>query len=278
MRLRLVSVVSIGMLLFLHHPAATSVVNSTMNSVTETEQTQNDKRQEAQRLWELVIAAKGGRERLFAVRNMVISSRGEYASSALRKNHVRREELLVFPHKYWFWDDYRPDVFGLSVSMYDYDNNISYLITDSDPYHPPEPMANRQRNKALRNDQLSFLLETRWFKPSLVNASTGKVGMRAVDILQTIVDGERVDFFFDQQTHLPARISYYDVFNGKTYSNTQSFSDYTKVNGIGVPQTIVYDDGSKYKSSFQFNVEYNENIFVRPPPIEAGPEAWRPKK
>ena len=245
--------------------------------VMESPETANQ-REEAVRLWELAIAAKGGRERLHAVRSMVISARGEYQSRLFKKNQVRREELLVFPHKYWFWDDYRPDVFGLRVSMYNYDSNMKYVISESEPYSGPEPIAKGQTNKALRNDQLSFLLETQWLKPTVVKASTGRIGPRLVDIVQTVVEGERVDFAFDPKTHLPVKVSYYDIVNGKTYINEQSFSDYTKVSGIQLPQMIVYGDGSKYKARFQLNVEYDEKIFDNPPPIEAGPEAWRAKR
>lgn len=232
---------------------------------------------EAERLWEQAIATKGGRDRLHAVRNMVISTEKD-TSRLFTKNKVRREELLVLPTKYWFWDDYRPDVFGLRVSMYNYDSNISYVISESDPYHPPEPIKNAQKNKALRNDQLSFLLETKWLKPTIIKASIGRIGLRPVDIVETIVEGERVDFAFDRKTHLPLRVSYHDVVKGKTYVNVQSFSNYTEVSGIKVPQTIVYDNGSKYRASFQFNVEYNEDIFVKPPSISAGPEAWKMTK
>lgn len=247
----------------------------------QTKQMQGDEAQrqqkEAERLWEQAIAAKGGRDRLYAVRNMVISTKKE-TSSLFNKNRVRREELLVFPNKYWFWDDNRPSVFGLVVSMYNYDSNMSYVISEGEPYHQAEPIKNAQKNKAIRNDQLSFLLETKWLKPILVNASAGRVGLRSVNIVETVVDGERVDFAFDRKTHLPVRVSYYDIVNGKTYVNIQSFSDYADVGGIKVPMTEQYTDGSKYKASFQFNVEYNEDIFVKPPPLEAGPQAWRPKR
>src|SRR5262249_32146898 len=111
-----------------------------------------------------------------------------------------------------------------------------------------------------------------------VNASTGRIGLRVVDIVQTMAESERVDFAFDRETHLPVRVSYYDVVNGKTYINVQSFSDYTDIGGIKAPQKLEYDDGSKYKASFQFNVEYNEEIFIKPPPIDSGPEAWKATK
>jgi len=39
--------------------------------------TDNDSKKEAERLWELAIEAKGGREKLLSIRNMVISSRSK---------------------------------------------------------------------------------------------------------------------------------------------------------------------------------------------------------
>ena len=162
--------------------------------------------------------------------------------------------------------------------MYNYDSNMSYVISGGNPQRAPEPIKDTRKNKALRNAQLSFLLETNWLKPTLVKASTGRVGLRSVYIVQTLVEGERVDFAFDQVTRLPVRVSYYDLFESKTYVNSQSFLDYADVGGIKVPQTLEYTGGSKYKANFQFNVEYNENIFVKPPPIEAGPEAWKSAK
>jgi hypothetical protein len=230
---------------------------------------------EAIQIWEQAIAAKGGRHRLHAVGNMVISTRGEYASRLLKKNQDRREELIVFPNKYWFWDDYRPDVFGLIVSMYDYDRNLSYVITGVEPHSPLKPIKGTQRNKAIRNAQLSFLLESKWLRPTIVKASTERIGTHPVDIVQTIVEGERVDFAFDRKTHLLIRIRFHDVVDGKTYVNEESYSDYYDVNGIKVPQIIEFKDGSKYRARFQFNVEYNEEIFIKPAPIEAGPEAWK---
>lgn len=234
----------------------------------------NETKQGAEQIWEQTIAAKGGRGRLYAVRNMLISSRAEYATHLFKKNQNRREELFVFPNKYWFWDDYRPDVFGLTMEMYNYDSRMSYAITQDD-LHPPEPITDTHRNKALRNVQLAYLLETKWLKPALVKASTGRIGLRAVDIVQTTVEGERVDFAFDRETHLPVRVSYYNIVDSKTYIDVQSFSDYTEIDGIKVPLTHKYDDGTEDKSTIRFNVEYNEDIFIKPPPIEAGPEAWK---
>jgi hypothetical protein len=259
----------------LQNPASSSLYSQGPRSTAVSLEPAARQPEDASRIWEQAIAAKGGRNRLDAVRNMAISTTGKYDSSLLKKNGVRREELVVLPNKYWFFEDYRPDVFGVTISMYNYDTMLEYSATEGDPHPIPKPIAESQTGKALRNNQLSFLLETQWLKPTLERASIAKIGLHPVDIVETTVAGERVVFAFDQKTHLPVRVTYYDIVRGKEYANVQSFSDYSEVNGLQLPQTLSYGDGSKYTATFQLNVEYNDDIFVRPPAISAGPTAWR---
>ena len=237
--------------------------------------------EKAARLWEQAIAAKGGEERLYAVHNIVISSRGGYMTHMHRKARVRREELCVLPDKYWLWDDYRPDVFGLTVRMYDYASKTSYMATNGELNEPPALTKDSQGHKALVTHQLDFLLETRWLRPTIVKASSSRIGLRSVDIVQTLVEGERVDFALDRDSHLPIQISYFDVFQGKTYVREHKFSDYADVGGIKVPLKIEYADSGgsdKYKIDIQFNVQYDQSILRRPPAVTVGPEAWKAKK
>ncbi len=70
---------------------------------------QND----AQKIWEQAIVAKGGRKRLEGVENVVVSTFGTYKLSTGRSNKVRTEALFVFPNKTWAWVDTRPDKFGV---------------------------------------------------------------------------------------------------------------------------------------------------------------------
>ena len=125
--------------------------------------------------------------------------------------------------------------------------------------------------KALLSTQLIFLLETEWVKPTIINSTSSRVGRRSVNVVETIVEGNRVDFVFDQKSHLPVQVRYYDV------PRTHAMSDYTNVDGIMMPTKIDYGEG-KYKVRIELNVQYDESIFVKPPPMEAGPEAWRPKQ
>ncbi len=231
--------------------------------------------EEVQCLWEQAIAAKGGRERLDAVRNLIISSRAEYRTSTFKKNHIRQETLYALPNKFWTWNDLRPDVFGLRIEMYNYDTNVKYVISEGEPNHQPEPITDNKRRDLFLSSLLPVLPESKWLKPVLVKASTGSRGLRPVDVVQTTVNGKRVDFGLDPKTHLLVTVSYYDVVRGKTYVTSLALFNYVDISGIKVPQTIKYDDGTEYNQRYEFNVEYNQDLFIKPPSIEAGPEAWK---
>lgn len=233
--------------------------------------------EEAVTFWEQAIAAKGGRERLHSVLNMVISTHGKYGSRQLGENQVRGETLFVFPARYWDWSDYRPDVFGLRISMYNFETQKKYIISDGEPQRQIESITAAEQSRAEMHSLLPYLLETKWLRPVVVGVKTGRIRLRPVNIVQTTVNGKRVDFALDQKSHLPVRVSYHDLIKGKEYITALDLSDYVDIDGIKVPQKIKYDDGTEYKQAYQFNVEYNEDIFVRPTTIQAGPQAWKPK-
>jgi hypothetical protein len=50
-------------------------------------------------------------------------------------------------------------------------------------------------------------------------------------------------------------------------------SEYADVDGIQMPHKI-----EDIPQRYRFNVDYDEALFEVPPTVEAGPEAWRPKK
>jgi hypothetical protein len=280
MTLHLVSAIGIVMILFLQHLGPSSAVTSIKREVLVTKPTGKNRRVEARQIWEQAISAKGGRERLYAVRNMVVSSSGKYSHRGT-KYPIRQEELIVFPDKYWFWNDLRPDVFGLTVEMYNYETNMHYITSPDNPQSQPKPIigVKRSAGELFLYTQLLYLLETNWLKPTLVEATAERIEHRSTNVIQTRVLDRRVDFAFDSESHLltQVRISRRRD-NKEVLDDVIDLSDYIEADGIKVPQTIRYDDGMVYKKAFQFNVEYDPEIFLKPSPIEAGPEAWRRKK
>ena len=52
--------------------------------------------------------------------------------------------------------------------------------------------------------------------------------------------------------------------------------DYVDVGGLMMPSKVSYGGGfSPY--SYVVNPEYDARLFERPPTVEAGPDAWRPR-
>ena len=236
----------------------------------------NDSVQEAQQLWELAVAAKGGRERLYNVRNLVVTSN---SSGRMKKDKIRLESVYVFPDKWWFWDDQRPSRFGLSVSMYNWETGKQYVITDTEPNF----IGLEQVSPNFQNTNLAGvtpdLLETKWNQPKPIRAFAGKVGSQAVDIVQTELLGKRIDFALDKETHLVVRVVAYS--ENQKPAATSKLADYIDVDGIKMPSTVIFensDGDDKYKRQYRFNVEYNEDIFKFPPPLQAGSTAWQGKQ
>ena len=121
---------------------------------------------------------------------------------------------------------------------------------------------------------LPYLPETKWLQPVPVAVTTGKIGFRKIEIVQTTVNGQRVDFAFDQKSHLPLRITYYGAGKDESYNTMIQLSDYSEVNGIKVPRVLKYEDGSVYKEDVQFNVAYAPDVFTKPPSPTLGSKAW----
>ena len=236
---------------------------------------QNHTQAKAEKLWERAISAKGGRELLYSVNNLVVSSEAGYLTKMRKRNQVRREYLFVLPDKYWSYKDYGSDVFGTRMRMLNYETRMQYVGSPGHPDTILEPIKAATRD--INYLEIAVMLETKWQKPIPIKATTATIGAKKVDVVETTLNGRRVDFAIDRETHLPIRISFYNTINNKTYINVQRFSDYIDVNGIKVPQRVKFEDGTEGKYMIRFNVEYEPDIFVKPPRLGLGQKAWQPK-
>ena len=112
----------------------------------------------------------------------------------------------------------------------------------------------------LRNGQIVYLMETAFVQPAPVSTKRGRLNFTAVDIVETRVDADQVEFFFDRRTHLPMRIVIRE--SRLALPRVYRLSDYRKVDGVEMPMTARYgDDGSKETLTYRFDVEYDEAIF-----------------
>ena len=240
----------------------------------------NDSREEAERLWEQAIAAKGGRERLYSISNLQLSVRDKQWWGFKRVPY-EIESLYVFPGKSWQWIDQTGSIFGFGIIMRNYEGGTNWTYLDhgaggSVSESPDQPIY-RGGLSGIIDTQLKYLMETKWVKPIPVSVERGKVGRHAVDIVRTLVREypkreEHVSFALDRKTHLPRKVLYHTVTFGKETSGGPSLSDYASINGVQMPGKVGPD-----KTTYQFNVDYNPQVFELPPSREAGIDAWKNK-
>ncbi|MEK6288107.1 MAG: hypothetical protein AABO57_20500 [Acidobacteriota bacterium] len=222
----------------------------------------------AKHLWEMAVAAKGGRERLDAVKSIAITQ--DFGGRG------RSTELCVFPDKYWAWEDRRPSKLGLAAEMRNFERNIGYFVVGYLPNDPKKSELKPEDRASFRNPQLIYLLETKWFKPEVLRAYKDNLGLHSVDVVETRVGKFRIAVFLDTKTHLPVRVGYFSNYVDKIFT-WYGLSDYHEVNGILVPHSISYDGSRNIPVQVEINVDYDPAVFERPPRIDDGPYQWRPK-
>ena len=268
------------------------------------ESAEADSRAKAKRIWELAIKAKGGREKLHAVRNMVITTTDDKARPVLfikKKKRIWSKKkykgvtvyFYLLPDKWWYWDDNRPSIWGLNMKMENYETMKIYRVSDGGPYIDIKTWKPKKRgivedidpdresnNKAML---ITYLLETKWVQPKIEGVTLGKVGRKKVNVIQTRVFNDRLDFMFDKKTYLLLRTvyHYYDKVSKTKGSTGRRYGDYVDVDGVMMPTKVTTEESSRTGDStiyetYQINVEYNEDLFKKPPlPIEEAMDAWK---
>lgn len=221
----------------------------------------------AKQLWERAIVAKGGRDHLYQARSLLTSYGTKHPTVV----------LTVFPDKRWYWADNRPSPLGLSMEMCNMEFDLGYLILGSNP--SPRRFEDGCRVAVMEN-QLRFLMETRWVRPSPVEVRDEQFNGKSVDAVFATVDGWKISYLLDKQTHLPVAFrSHGRVDPGGTESDSPiviQLADYMDIAGIQVPTSIRYLPSTAFiKHAVQVNVDYDERLFQRPPSLEDGPDAWR---
>ncbi len=233
--------------------------------------TDNSSRAEAERMWELMIQAKGGRERLHSVANLQRSEREKYLWW-FKVITINYEGLFVFPNKSWEWDDQRGTVFGFRIHLHNFEKDFhrSYTDVGEGPSIVPILEPSRRNFTTL---QLELLAETKWVRPVPYSVRSEELNGKKVDIVETNVRDlpeDKVEFALDRKTHLPVRVAYFWTRNNRQFSGGVDLKDYVDVDGIKMPSKV-----GRIKATYKLNVEYNPQIFELIPSREAGMDAWR---
>jgi hypothetical protein len=212
-------------------------------------------------VWEQAIAAKGGRERLHSIRNLVVDFREDFSRST-RPDVATSENiegLYVFPNKLWEFYDHRPGLMGASGLMLDATREITW---GSNGY--PAKNAYPDLVRRLSEVQYLYLMETASVQPALVGVKADRFKGTDVDVVETRVGDERVDFWIDRASHLPARVvSTRTLRAGAPLQVVHRLTDYQSIDGIQMAARVRTgdDETDKVSTTYRFNVDYDESIF-----------------
>lgn len=257
----------------------TLILTLSIGIIVSQESPSIDTRAEAEKVWEIAIKAKGGRDKLDGIKS--IQGYSETESRFLWKRFVHKEAFLcVLPKKVWSYQG-KQGVFGVITSMLDYENMTTYFGEAGGNISLRQIEGNEKHGKGYQNSTILYLMESKWLKPDIIGLRPDKADGVDVRLVETYVDGRRVDFALDKKTYLPIQIRFHNVSsNGKIYIHTARLSKYVEVDGIMVPQKVSYSDtitrGGTEKMTIKFNVEYDPSIFLKPP-SKLTPDAWKKK-
>lgn len=249
--------------------------------------------EKARRVWDEAIAAKGGRVKLHEVVNLVISSRSPWGIRGINRFFVSYESLIVLPARIWEWVDERPTVFGLRAWIIDLERDFFQMIygehgrpgpdgkqRKSDGKPNPPATASIGDRRRIRELQLVTLMETRWLRPKLKRARNDWWRFRRVTVVETEVEESSYDFYLDRKSHLPVRLVVTIPTDAGIATREYHLGQYREVSGLQLPHRVVDDwwpgkvAPQVLENEYQINVEYDEEIFQKPPSLERGPKGW----
>ena len=228
----------------------------------------------ARELWEKAIIAKGGREQLSKVKTLHISyteTTRNFFGIVVHRGLVN--SIYDFPNRMWSWDDGLPPPFHLSVGWLDIEQNKRCIFYQgaADPICGPVTQTTSPA-EGITHVQYLYLMESRWVKPEPIAVSTGRVGLKKVEIIQTRFQDRVINYSLDRKTNLPVRIEVF--YKGTTRVMwTVDLSAYALVDGIQMPTKR-----SSAKINFEINPSYNVSLFKDLPSIAAGPDVWKPTR
>jgi hypothetical protein len=224
-------------------------------------------------LWEEVIKAKGGRERLHSIESFLVSSTIDVkAPGVVESTETRR--LYVLPNRAWLYAG--SPHFKTSVeATVDIGRNLCRVTISPKQSDPGlSPCAITTWGAHLSQDPLMYLLETRWMQPKPISTRVERIGSKQVDVIEAEINDLRVDFYLDRTTRLPLKL----VTNPfrKSQSEAQlmvtfTFKDYANFSGIQMPRTVIRESAARptifthdiEDARYSFNVEYDKSIFDR---------------
>lgn len=184
----------------------------------------------AEEVWERMIAAKGGQERLHAVRVFFYIRRSSRRQLLWRQTEEVRE-LFVLPHFLWGWHDPAFQHFPTNVGVIDLRRRVKMFV---DAIWGPVRRTPMADDGEIAVQLVPFIPETEEIRPRPMgcsaDAAEGNIRLEA-----SLGEGQPIiRYYLSVSSALPSRV---DKVSG-TYTFTYLLSAYANVDGIALPTRV----------------------------------------
>lgn len=223
-------------------------------------------KREAEKAWEALIRAKGGRKKLHSIKSMVTQS-------------ADITRLDVFPCSSWEFGRW----LDLSMRLEVYNGTSKVKTVGGEK--GPTSIKQLESTLDCKLNQIPFLLETSWFQPDILRVTREKVDKKKFDVIETLTDGRRIDFVYEPEEMLVSEVRFHSRFGDGLYQKYRFYS-YTTIDGIKMPRAFrIGTELSKFEGlekndipiKFTFNVDFDPKIF-EPPFAATSADAWKRKQ
>jgi hypothetical protein len=217
-------------------------------------------------MWERMVEARGGRDRLHGVETLLVESRDKLRASLYRLSGV-----------IWNWSAFPGTRFGPQVQLMNADALLYRWMAG-----PCGEWDCKVRSQKMPDDtpfltpQLLYLLETRFVQPEVKGCGEEVVEGKRLRYVEVEKGRLRVKYYLPRDSYLPEMAM---RFNGP-YQETLHYKNYEPFDGIQLPtEERVVNAWSRvtYHLRYEINPEYDPEILTKDPDLADGPDGWRPK-
>jgi hypothetical protein len=246
---------------------------ATHGAAQSSSQIPDSNRVRAVALWEEVIKAKGGRERLHSIQNILIVSKVNVeAPQKLGPSETRK--LYVLPDRALLQASSPQLNVVLEAIVFSIERQLCTVkISPGQAAAGPSPCSLTAWRPHLIHDPVIYLLETKWLHPRLLGTRVEGRGNNQFDVIEAEINELRVDLYLDRKTRLPFKLVT-NVSDGTRQLSARGavtimLRDYTSVDGIQMPRSITRESAPRSTmvsrdledARYSFNVPYDKSLF-----------------